>query len=171
MSGEHSRNLRDGSITLKDGTTPTPFELIIPLQEGDLSFTENHPHITIKNRGRLDHRREGDEEEVDISFSCKFVQYSYNSGSSGSPSGTPSVIDFLRKQGAASAYKSTDEACAPYAVDLIFNINDPCNSPSKEILTFSKFIANQIQFREGADASMLSITGKAFVTKPTRTYA
>ena len=33
------RNLRDGELVIKDGTTPTPLSLILLLDEGDLNWS------------------------------------------------------------------------------------------------------------------------------------
>lgn len=166
MAGEHSRNLRDGLLTIVDGTTPTPNSLVIPLQNGDLNFTEMNNMVTIKNRGVLDHRRPGDEEEMAVSFSIKFVQWAYATGTSTGVS----PIDALRKRNGASAWASTGPACGPYCVDLKFSINNPCVSGDKEHLTFPDFVVTDIKFGEGAEADTVTITGRSFATTPVRTY-
>lgn len=166
MSGEHGRNLRDGLLTILDGTTPTPLSLEIPLQTGDLNFTEMNNVITVKNRGALAYRRQGDEEEVSLSFSFKFVQWSYANGSATGIS----PVDALKRRGGASAWISAGPTCGPYAVNLKFSIVNPCVSGDKEILTFEDFVATDIKFSEGAEANTLTVTGRSFRTKPNRTY-
>jgi hypothetical protein len=163
----HTRNLRDSSIKLVDGTTPTALELLIELDGGDLAFTETNNVTTIKNRGRISHRRIGDEEEMEVSFSAKFVQWSYSEGAATGIS----PMDALKKRGGAAAWVSTDEACAPFAVDLHFIIADPCNAGMYETLVFPKFTVTSMAFSEGDDSDMVRITGRSLATAPTRTYA
>jgi hypothetical protein len=163
-----SRNLRDGKLTIVDGTPVTPNALIIPIDNGDLSFKDAAPSITVKNRGKLDSRRDGDEMEMEVSFSFKFSQWSYASGLSTGVS----PVDALRKRGGASAWVSThNDGCSVYSVDLHFDITDPAAPTSKETLVFPKFHAEDIQFTEGAETDMIHVTGKSFATTPTRTYA
>ena len=47
------RNLRDGELVIKDGTTPTPQSLTVLLDEGDLTWTERAHTIEIKDRGAI----------------------------------------------------------------------------------------------------------------------
>jgi hypothetical protein len=160
-----TRNLRDGNLVIRDGTG-TPNTLDIPIDNGDLSFTESMPTTTIKNRGRLDHRRAGDEMEMEVSFSVKFTQYAYASGASTGVG----VVDALKKTNGASAWVSTHDACSPYSVDLVFNIIDPSDTTKQETLVFPKFHAESIQFSEGDEADTLQVSGRSFATQPTRTY-
>ena len=163
---QHTRNLRDGTITIVDGTAVTPLELIVTPDMGDLSFTEVHNVITIKSRGQLDHRRVGDEEELEVSFSMKYSQWSFSTGVATGVS----VVDALTQRGGASAWVSTDETCAPYAIDLRFDIEDPCNAGLIETLTFEKFTVTSIAFQEGDEANSIKVSGRAFQTTPVRTY-
>jgi hypothetical protein len=160
-----TRNLRNGLLILRDGTG-TPNELQIPIQDGDLSFTVAKPTFTIRNRGKIDHRRDGDETEMQISFSFKFEQWSYNNANTGiSPS------DVLLKQGGASAWNSTDPvACGPWAIDLVFRIHVPCTPTSYEQLVFPKFHAESLQFSEAAEANTIQVSGSSLAFVPTRTY-
>ena len=161
-----TRNLRDGNLTIRDGTG-TPNTLDIPIDGGDLSFTQAEPSVTIKNRGRLDHRRHGDEMEMEVSFSGTFCQWSYATGESTGVS----PVDALRKIGGAASWVSTHDACSPYAVDLVFDITDPSDTTKKETLVFPKFHAETIQFSEADEANTLQVSGRSFATAPTRTYA
>ncbi len=161
-----TRNLRDGNLTIVDGTG-TPNTLDIPIDEGDLKFTDAQPTNTIKNRGVLDHRRSGDQMEMEVSFSMKFCQWSY---ASGSVTGI-SPVDALRKLGGASAWTSTHDSCSPYSVDLRFEMTDPTSAGvNKERLVFPKFHAETIEFSEGDDANKISVSGRSFATAPTRSW-
>ncbi|MCA9031117.1 MAG: hypothetical protein KDA66_09935, partial [Planctomycetaceae bacterium] len=70
-----SRNLRDGELVIKDGST-TPLVLTVVLDEGDLTWTERQRTIEVKDRGSIlnGHTRKGDEESISISFTAKWTQ-------------------------------------------------------------------------------------------------
>lgn len=159
------RNLRDSVLKIQDGTPVTPLSVTVTPMKGDLAFTEANPSITIKHRGALDSRKRGDEMEMDVSFSFMFQQWTNTSASTGT-----NPIDALTRRGGASAWISTHGTCDVYAVNLVFEITDPSDPTKKEILTFSDFHAESIQFKEGDDAHQISVSGRAFVTTPVRTY-
>lgn len=169
-----TRNLRHASLAIVDGTG-IPNVLVIPISSGDLAFSVSKPKFFVKNRGRLDHRRDGDQMEMDVSFSFLFETWSYTNLSSGSPSGI-SPVDALLKQGGASAWTTKDPNCGPYSVDLRFRIGDPCstditNPTSYEQLLFTQFSAEKIDFKEGAEANTINVSGKCLAMVPTRTAA
>lgn len=159
------RNMRDGTIIIQDGSA-IPKTLTIPVSEGDFSFTDNENTFIIMNRGRIYGRKLGDESTTQISFTAKFEQWSYAAGASTGIS----IRDALRGEGGASDWVSTDDACGPFAVDIIFKIADPCNATNFEVLTFENFHAAQINFREGGEFNSLSVSGEALVESPTRTW-
>lgn len=161
-----TRNLRDGVIIIKDGSG-SPKSMTVPISEGDLAFTVNKPTFIVLNRGVIDSRKSGDQTPTDVSFSAKFEQWSYASGASTGLS----VRDVIDGSAAAIAagWVSTD-ACGPWSIDIEFRINDPCNSGHYESLTFQKYHADTIGFREGNEYNSLSISGRALVPEPVRTY-
>lgn len=81
------RNLRDGELVIKDGTSPTPLALTVLLDEGDLSWTQRSRTIEIKDRGSIaaGHTRRGDEESVAISFTAKWTQLVGKSANAADP--------------------------------------------------------------------------------------
>ena len=161
-----TRNLRHGKLLIRDGTTPTPFVLEIPISEGDLDFTITYPTFLVRNRGKIDHKRTGDETEIDIKFSFKFEQWSYASGA-----GTGvSPVDALTKKGGASAWVSTGPSCGPYSIDLMFRVENPCNAAEYEQLVFPAFNVDSLNFKEGSEFDMISVSGKALAFEPTRTW-
>lgn len=159
-----TRNLRDGKIILQDGSS-TPKTLEIPISAGDFAFTLNSPTFIIMNRGKINSRKNGDEMPTDLSFSVFFEQWSYGNGSA---SGI-SVADCFQGVGGASDWVSTDP-CGPFSISIVFEMDNPCAVGEKEVLTFGKFHADTIAFKEGNEYNTLSITGKALQQKPTRTY-
>ena len=159
-----TRNLRDGTLIIRDGTA-TPNTLTIPIMDGDLSFKVVQPSFILRNRGKIDSRKQADQEALDISFSFKFEQWSYADGNSGI-----SVPDAFQQIGGAVNWNSTDPNCGPFAVDLVFRMTDPCNLAAYEQLVFSNFHADSLDFKEGSEANTVSVTGKALIFKPVRTH-
>lgn len=160
----NTRNLRHATLTIKDAGVNT---LLIPIMDGDLDFTIQKNIQRVMNRGRIDHKRDGDEVEMDIKFSFKFEQWSYSAGASTGVS----PVDALTKAGGASAWVSTGASCGPYSVDLVYSIANPCNTSEHEVLTFTGFTVENINFKEGGDANTITVSGKAQITAPNRTYA
>ena len=60
------RNLRDGELVIKDGSTPTAKSLTVILDEGDLRWVETRRTIEVKDRGSIaaGHLRTGADESV-----------------------------------------------------------------------------------------------------------
>jgi hypothetical protein len=159
-----ARNLRDATLSIEDGTG-TPNILLIPIMDGNVTWTEHNPTATVLNRGKLYNRRQGNDKEVDVSFEVTFAQYSYQSGNSG----TPSVTDALMQRGGAASWVSTDVLCDIYSSNLKFEIKNPADPGNSEILLMTKFCVDQIQFKEG-DPDKLTVTGKCFTTTITESY-
>ena len=159
------RNLVNGSLKLIDGTTPTPNELTIPIEEGNLSWTEDDTAPVIKNRGKLAGFADPIENAVELTWTMIFEEYTgkTTSGAAVSP------VDFLKKKGAAAAFTGT-RTCGPYTIDAEFTVAKPsnCDDPleQKEVLTFADFHTNTIAFEEGEEMDTIVITGTALITTP-----
>ena len=109
---------RDGKITLKDGTTPTPISLVVDYEEGNFSFEQTKADRTIiRDRGTIKSVRKGDDQPLTGSFTIYMRQFT--SASAGS------VLDFINKTGSyssnvsSSSTVSTDE----YAVNIEFEVD------------------------------------------------
>lgn len=169
------KNFRDAVLTIKDGSG-TPKTLVVSVAEGNLSFTVKKPTFTIRNRGKIIARKEGNEEEMDVSFSVKFEQWSADTASTGL-----SVPDVLLQKGntigqtpATNNWVNTDtQGCAPWAVDLEFKIFKTCDQTATgdyETIVLPKFHATEVKFNEGEEANMIEVTGTCLAFEPTRTY-
>lgn len=157
-----TRNLRNGSITIKDGSG-TPKTLVIPIEEGDLHFVVKDNAPLIRNRGALSGYGTPMEEPVEIDFSALFEEWTGKSTTGASPS----PADVMRQKGLASAWVSTS-TCGPYTVTLVFTIANPCQSGDQaETLTFTKVRIDEIDFKEAPEANKLSFKGRALMTTPT----
>jgi len=149
---EVTKNLRDGQLTIKDGAAAT---IVVALDEGDLSFTVDTTPREIKDRGAHDHLRLGDENAIEMSFTCKFTRYQGRGG------GDPSVRDGLKQEGNASGWTTTNtDGGDVYTTDLDFLISDP--DGTNELLAFAKFAVDTLEFSEGEEYDTLSVSGKAY---------
>jgi hypothetical protein len=161
MAGQNqARNLRDGVLVIKDGTSPTPLSLTVPLDKGELKFEVKQTNHVIRNRGVIAGRTRGQEEPVEITFVVHFAEWKGESATAS----TPSIPDALYGQGNASSWVST--ACGPFATDLEFTIENPCEGEENEVLTFADFVPDTISFEEGEESDMLTIKGTALVLQP-----
>lgn len=154
------RNLTHAALTIKDGGAN---ELTIPIEEGNIQFTERREAIVVLNRGVIASMAEGMEEAMTVSFSIKFEEWTGGTTSSGVD---PSPVDALKKRGNASGWTSS-LLCGPYCVDLEFAITAPSGCGEQdETLTFSDFHADEIQFQEGEEYDIINVTGKCLALTP-----
>ncbi len=174
-SGLNTRNLTHGSISLQDGQA-NKNTLAIALDNGDLNFTRTKTHVTVSNRGVLDHQSRGMETPVQLSFSIPFSQFGSKTtqaivaaGAGGAVTDF-SVKDFLINGGAllTSANGRNDV----FAVDAIFTIANPAISGDEnEILTFTDLVIDDVSFAESEEFDGLTFTGTALLTEPTSARA
>ena len=109
---------RDGKITLKDGTSPTPISLEVAYEEGNFSFDQTKSdRIVIRDRGTIGSVRKGDDQPITGSFTIFMRQFTSTSAGS--------VLDFINKTGnyhtnvSASSSVSTDE----YSINIEFEVD------------------------------------------------
>lgn len=161
-----TRNLINGSLKILDGATPTPNELVIPLDEGNLDFEVDETAEVVMNRGSIVGFADFPERPCVISFTIKFEEWLGKTLSGANPS----PQDALRKKGNAAAWVST-QLCGPYTVDLEFTIAKPsnCTDPNEqpEVLTFADFHADTHKFTEGEVYNTVAVAGKALIVAPT----
>ena len=172
----NTRNLRHGSLTLKDGQTLAN-TLAIIMEEGDLSFSEHRPGVVVKHRGGLDHWSKGEEAETSVSFTIKFEEFISKTSPAAAIVGAAaggavtsiSVREFLTGQGVGGALLTTSSGRTDvHTVTLVFSISNPVTSGDQaETLTFTKFKCEAIEFREGAEYNTLAISGRALLVAPT----
>lgn len=153
-------DLKDATINIVDGSTPTPNEIEIKIGEGNLTYTESRNIDYTLNKGALDEVREGDEIPMDLTFD--FV-WEFIKGTTGT-FGVPSVEDALKNIGAAAAWISSDtDVCRPYAVDVVLTHKPDCVGSDLEITTFTDFRYEELahDLREGT----ISCSGRCNVTQ------
>ena len=155
--------LRDVTLTLRDGSTPTPNELEIQVGDGNITWTEQRPLEYINDRDKLDDRRLAPEVPLEVNLTVKWEYYR------GDGAGDPSPMDVFYFENDASAWVSTDsDPCRPKCVDLIIeNIPDCIGTAKKETYVFPKFFAENVDF--DISAGQLSVRGTCLATRVTTT--
>lgn len=157
-----ARNLRDGQIVMKDGSS-TPKTVTITVEEGNFTFTENFPTREILDRGALSHVRVGDEVPMTLSFSIKAMQVI---GFTHTTADANQVYELVRNL--ESAYTSTRSTGERYCFDVEFTVTDPAGVASEKFV-FEDCYDDSVTYSEGADNNTISLSMKCFRTKPTIT--
>lgn len=157
------RNYRDGTITLEDGNAR---QLVIPVDVGELSFTEKEEAAVVDSRGTPNQFTRGKSESIPVSFKAHFTEY-FSKDRTGVGADDVSIRDFLRGN-----YDGSNSVanCGPYVVKIIFDISSPCKTgvgDKDEVITFPTFHADEFAFSEGEDMNELSISGKNLEPVPT----
>lgn len=158
------RNLRDGELVIKDGTTPTPQSLTVLLDEGDLTWTQRANTIEIKDRGSLadGHTRKGDEESIGLSFTARWTQLIGKSAGGGDPL---QLYEFLMFISGADVV-STSQAGEQDTLSLEFTVLDPAGAASEKI-TFAKVYRESLTMSEGDEFNQIAFSGRDFEVAPT----
>lgn len=155
-------DLKNATVTIQDGTSPTPESLEIKIGTGQLNYTRRKNYEYRLDRGVLDEVVEGDQVPVELSMDAvwDFI--------TGDSTPTVTVEDAIYNEGQAAAvpWVSTDaDPCSPYCTDVLVSYIPACSSVEQEDVTFGQFRADEVQhnYREG----QLSIRARCNITKPT----
>lgn len=104
-----------------------PHQLEVNIGEGNCTYDESRNMQYKLNRGNLDTVREGDQAPMDVKIDAN---WEFLRSSSGDP---PTIEEALKKVGAASTWvSSSDDACEPYAVNVIIDYIPPCGDVQSE---------------------------------------
>lgn len=153
-------DIKDATLWIEDGDSPVN-RLEIKIGEGDFSWTETVTREYIKDRGTLDLVRDGDEEQMTVSFAFVW-EYITCADASGS---TPTIEDALKQKNCASTWVSTSaDVCEPYAVDLIIHYIPNCTTGDQEVIRFPDFRYETLDasLRDGT----ISCAGACNATEP-----
>ncbi len=158
-----ARNLRDGELVIRDGTTPTPQSLTVLLDEGDLTWTQRNHTIEVKDRGSIaaGHTRPGDDESVSLSFTAKWTQLIGKSASGGDPLQLYELLMFVSGMGAVSTSPTGEQE----TLEIEFTVVDPAGVAG-ETITFAKVYRESLTMSEGQDFNQISFTGRDFEVAP-----
>lgn len=132
----------------------------VKVGEGNLSWDENRTIEYILDRGVIDEVREGDEVPIDVNLD---IQWQFITGDAGDPGGGLATLeDVLKQAGLASSWVSSDEdACRPYAVDIILDYVPACSTVKKEFIVLKDYRWEKMS--HDAKAGTLSTSGKCNV--------
>lgn len=157
------RNLRDSRLVLRDGTDPSPQQLVVPIVAGSLSWTEWTESIEVKDRGSIaaGHLRLGDEHAVTLSFSAQWSQLIGKAADAGEPL---QLYEFLTFAGGANLV-STSSPGEQQTLTLEFIIADPTAQRSERI-RFENVYRETLSLLEGDPLNQIQFTGKSFATSP-----
>ena len=150
-----TRNLRDGELTLTDGSGT---DLVVLLDDGDLSWTETVNTVEILDRGSIaaGHTRPGDDVPVDLSFTAKWTQLV---AADGDPS---TLYEFLT---VSDPVASTSAAGEQKTITLEFAITDPAGGPTERV-RFDRVYRQSLTMSEGDDANRIAFSGRSFMPRP-----
>lgn len=159
-----TRNLRDGELVLKDGTSGTPQSLTVLLDEGDLSWTERTNTIEVKDRGSIStgHTRKGDEESISLSFTAKWTQLIGKYNDSGDPLQLYEFLNFM----SGLSIVSTSPDGQQDTLQLEFTVTDPAGVAGEKIV-FTSVYQETLTMTEGDEANLISFSGRDFEVAPT----
>jgi len=157
-----TRNLRDGELVIKDGSTPV-VAMTVLLDEGDLSWIQRTRTIEVKDRGSIaaGHLRKGDDESVQLSFTAKWTQLIGKSANATDPLQLYETLMFSPGSGVAS----TSGAGQQQTLRFEFTIVDPAGVASEKVV-FSKVYRESLTLSEGDDSNIIAFSGRSFETAP-----
>jgi len=134
-----------------------PHRLEIKIGEGNMTFSEKITREYIKDRGRLDIVRNGDEEPIDVRFDGVWEFLKADTGD------TPTLRDVLFNIGEAADWVTVDtDACQPYALKVVVYYDPECSGENKEKVTLDKF--RHESFDSDLRQGTFSVSGKSNVT-------
>jgi len=153
-------DLKNATIKIYDGTTPTPNQLEIKIGEGSMNYVERRNIEYVLDRGLLDEVREGDQVPVDVNFDFTWVYLKASTGV------TPTVEDAVKKRGEAAAWTSTDvDECRPYAVKIVVLLTPACGADQNEEIVLTDFRYEELD--HNLSDGTVSVSGKCNITEAT----
>lgn len=141
-----------------DNVDIAPKQLQIRIGDGNITWTEKRPITYVKDRGKLDTVRRGDEEPVEIKLDATWVFLKASTGQ------TPTIEDALKNRGEASTWTtSSSDPCEPFCVDVVVEYTPPCTTEELEIYTLRDFRYEELG--QDLKQGQLSVTGKCNVVE------
>lgn len=155
-------DMKNAILKIQDGTPSTPKSLTVKFGEGNFTYSEKFNREYLKDRGKIDQVRNGEEEPVEVSIDARWEFLTASTGDN------PTIEDVLKQRGEAADWVSVDtDTCAPYAVKLVFIYTPICTADDIETVTLDQFRVESID--HDPKGATLSIKGKANVREATIT--
>lgn len=156
-------DLKYCQVYILDGTSPTPNEIEVVIGEGNLTYNETREMEYKLDRGLLNTVREGDQKPVEVSMDFEWEFLVASSG------GDVTIEEALKNEGEAEDWVSSDteDACAPYSVDIKVIYTPPCDDADIETYLLSHYRWESLN--HDFKAGTVSTSGKCNVTRATVT--
>jgi hypothetical protein len=140
-----------------------PNFLRVVLGEGNLTYSEKRPLEYMRDRGKLDTVRLGNEDPVDVRLDARWEFISSSAGAA-----VPTIEEALKQKGPAAGWiSSSDDLCEPYAVDIQIRYSPFCTTEEKELIILPDYRWESMD--HDAKAGTISTTGKCNVVEATAT--
>jgi len=152
---------RDGTISIQDGTAPTPLDVTIVYEDGDFQIAglnkSGRDQVEFRDRSDVYDLRDTDQRVHEFSFSCILTALT--------DAAADHVLDMIRRTGSFAAAVSTwgANAADPYTLTVVLSIEgaDRGGSDQTVTLTYATLEADIAEGGTGAGMK-LSVKGKAF---------
>lgn len=156
-----NRNMRDGSVVIKDNDSHTA---TIVCDEGNLSWTNKKDPKVQMCRGTITGIRPGNQVPCELSTTIKWgslISFTNNS--------SDSVMPYELIMNAESAFTSWD--VGDYCLKWEFSVASPTGSAAltSEKITFNKVYLSDLKCSEGEESNTMDFSGASLETKPTIT--
>ena len=149
-----------GTPNQVDVITFIPQQIEVKVGEGNVTWSESKEYEYLLDRGDLDTVKEGDEQPLEVSM--EFVYEHITTGTSEDI--TP--VDAVKRIGEATEWvSSSSDLCEPYAVDIIIRHCVPCGTDEDELITFSDYRYESLEFDLGE--ATISTSGRCNVSEAT----
>ena len=143
-----------------DVITFLPQQIEVKVGEGNVTWSESKEYEYLLDRGDLDTVKEGDEQPLEVSM--EFVYEHITTGTSEDI--TP--VDAVKRIGEATEWvSSSSDLCEPYAVDIIIRHCVPCGTDEDELITFSDYRYESLEFDLGE--ATIATSGRCNVSEAT----
>jgi hypothetical protein len=132
-------------INIADNGT---FDIEVPVDEGDLAFSENQEVNPVYDRGAISLLRQGNDQLHDVSFTIKYQGLI-------SVAGDVTPYELLKKYNRASTAQSVLPNSEIYAVNIRLNVS------GGDTIQLGGFYFEKLDFKEGEEYNTLAVSGKA----------
>jgi len=144
-----------GAVADNDVIDFGPNFMKVVVGDGNLTYSEKRPMQYLKDRGKIDSVRLGDEEPIDVRLDLRWEFLSSPTGAT-----TPTIEEALKQKGPAAGWvSSSSDPCEPYAVDLEIHYSPFCTTEQKELIILPDYRYESLD--HDLKAGTVSTSGKS----------
>lgn len=145
--------------------TTGPHILEVTIGDGNCTYDEKRNLEYKLNRGKLDKVRLGDEVGMDVNLTFAWEFITSKSGAT-----TPTVEEFIKREGPAADYVSTStDTCEPYCVNLaIIQNQENCGSETEPVERITLPFFRYTSLAHDPKAGTVTVQGTCNATKAIR---